>query len=262
MNNFKYLVYDMETIINKTLLNKVLYGGQGLTDEEAYQAQLAELAEEGKEFVNPAFHKPFSIAVVAVAEDFTISKIKVLGDLEKSVASMVAEFWDIYAKRFPVLVDFNGKGFDARVLELWAFQLGLTIAPKNYFDKFGARNRFSELHLDLHEFLTNSGAIRYRGGLNLFSKMLGKPGKMETKGDMVQQLYESGDFFKIDDYCLGDTMDTYFVFLRTRVLMGQLSLTQEQVLVDLARQRMEELSKEQGYFKMYLANFGQWEKMT
>ncbi len=256
--NFKYLVYDIETVINKPLLNKVLYAGEGLDDEGAHQRHAAELAEEGRDFINPSFHKPISIAALAVAGDFSITKINLLGGEERTTASIVRHFWEIYNQQKPCLVDFYGKGFDVRVLELWAFQLGIAI-HRRHFEKFGTRYRFSEENqIDLHDFLTNHGAVRFSGGLDLFAKLLGKPGKMETKGHMVQELYEAGKQFEIDDYCLCDVMDTYFVFLRTRVMKQELSLEQEQKLVATAKKLIEEKHEQENYFSAYLEHFGEW----
>jgi 3'-5' exonuclease len=257
-NPFRYLIYDIESVTNRPLLNKVLYPGEGLTDEEAHQKHLAELAEEDRDFINPSFHKPISLAAVAVADNYEITKIGLLGGDSPTTQSIVTDFWNIYNDKRPTLVDFNGKGFDVRLLELWAFQLGITI-HKRHFEKFGTRYRFNEeQHLDLHEFLTNYGAIRYRGGLDLFSKLLGKPGKMGTKGEMVQELYDAGERFKIDDYCLCDTMDTYFVFLRTRVMIGELTIDQEQNLVGKAKEKLLQEHQEKKYFTDYLEHFGEW----
>ena len=69
------------------------------------------------------------------------------------------------------------------------------------------------------------------GGLDLLSKLLGKPGKMEVSGDQVYEMHRAGRHQDINDYCLFDTLDTYFVFLRTRVLSGDLTLEQEHELV-------------------------------
>lgn len=258
-SQFRYLVYDIETRIDKALLNRVLYAGENLSDQQAYEAQLAELAKDGRDFINPAFHVPVCIAAVGLNPDFEILKIGMLGKDGKTPRALVEHFWETYNQNRPVLVDFNGKGFDLRVLELWAFRLGLSIRESHY-DKFGPRYRFNEEHhLDLHEFLTNYGAIRWKGGLNLFSKILGKPGKMDTKGDMVQALYESGDLFRIEDYCLGDAMDTYFVFLRSLVLRGVIDLGRERMLVEAAKTEMEKHLKEEGFFKAYLDAFGFWD---
>lgn len=258
-HQFRYLVYDIETCVDKALLNRVCYSGEDLSDEQAYAAQMTELAVDAKTFVNPAYHRPISIAAVGLNPDFEILKIGLLGKEKKTASALVEHFWEMYNQNRPVLVDFNGKSFDIRVLELWAFRLGLRIEGFHY-DKFGPRYRFNEEHhLDLHEFLTNYGAIRWKGGLNLFSKILGKPGKMETKGEMVQELFEQGERFRIDDYCLGDAMDTYFVFLRTMVVRGVIDLKRERDLVETAKLKMEEKLKDEGYFKAYLEAFRFWE---
>lgn len=267
----RYLVYDIETVTDKNLLQKVLYPEMPGEAEAAFQKHLTELAEEGRDFVNPAFHRPISIAVLSLNGQFEISKIGLLGRREEvegdqsasdkpvNTRTLVEHFWELYRNYQPVLVDFNGKGFDLRVMELWAFRLGISL-PRNYFEKFGPRYRFQEdAHLDLHEFLTNFGAIRYRGGLNLFSKILGKPGKMETQGHMVQEMFDADKHFKIDDYCLSDAVDTYFVFLRTLVMRGLLSLDREQALVESAKGELENLRESQGYFKEYLDHFDFWD---
>jgi predicted PolB exonuclease-like 3'-5' exonuclease len=130
--------------------------------------------------------------------------------------------------------------------------LGIAIHSR-HFEKFGTRYRFSdENHIDLHEFMSNNGAVRYRGGLDLFAKLIGKPGKLETKGEMVQELYDTNEQFRIDDYCLCDTMDTYFVFLRTRVMRGELTLKQEKELTQEAYGALEQKQAEDDYFKSYL----------
>ena len=43
---------------------------------------------------------------------------------------------------------------------------------------------------------------------------------MDVQGDMVQDMYDAGRLAEINDYCRCDVLDTYFVFLRTRVLIG------------------------------------------
>lgn len=256
--SLRYLVYDIETRIDKALLNKVLYPGLGLSDEDAYRAHLKELPDE-RSFINPAFHVPISLAAIGLNSDFEILKVGLFGKDARKPAAIVRHFWETYNQYRPVLVDFNGKGFDLRVLELWAFRLAIPIEPFHY-EKFGPRYKFNEEHhLDLHEFLTNFGAVRWKGGLNLFSKILGKPGKMDTKGDMVQELYEAGEQARIDDYCLGDTMDTYFVFLRTLVLRGVIDVVRERALVEAAVLEMEKLKAQDGNFKAYLEHFRYWD---
>ena len=56
-SNFRYLVYDIETVTDKALLQKVLYPEMEGDPEGAYQKHLAELADEGRDFINPSFHR-------------------------------------------------------------------------------------------------------------------------------------------------------------------------------------------------------------
>ena len=58
---------------------------------------------------------------------------------------------------------------------------------------------------------------------------------MEVAGDQVYDMYQAGRRQEINDYCMFDTLDTYFVFLRTRVLMGEMSAEQEEQLARRAR---------------------------
>jgi hypothetical protein len=48
-------------------------------------------------------------------------------------------------------------------------------------------------------------------------------------------MYRAGKLREINDYCMFDTLDTYFVFLRTRVLTGDLSGEDERAVARRAR---------------------------
>jgi hypothetical protein len=108
------------------------------------------------------------------------------------------------------------------------------------------------------ELLTNFGSSRFVGGLNLAANLLGKPGKMDVQGHMVQDLFNAGQLAEINDYCRCDVLDTYFVFLRTRVLIGELSLDKEQELITAAKSWLESRAAEINGFRMYLDRWGDW----
>lgn len=266
--NMQYLVYDIESVVDKDLLNRVQFAGEGLSDEDAYKRHVAEISKNGgSTFVNAAYHIPVCLAALAVAKDFSLSKIGLLGEGKRTPGAIVRHFWDTYNQMLErdngfTLVDFNGRGYDVRLMELWAYRQGISIHYK-HFDKFGVRYRFSDdKQLDLHEALTNNLAIKYQGGLNLFAKLLGKPGKMETKGDMVQELFERGEIVRIEDYCLGDAMDTYFVLLRWQVVKGRLTLAREQELVAKALSAAAQYAEQTGYLKAYLERVKAWEPVA
>src|SRR5262249_13822076 len=95
--------------------------------------------------------------------------------------------------------------------------------------------------------------------LNVLSKILGKPGKMETAGDQVYAMHQAGRIQDINDYCMFDTLDTYFVLLRTRVMMGEISGAQEEELVKQARAWLANRTCEVPALQKYLDNWGDWQ---
>ena len=60
-------------------------------------------------------------------------------------------------------------------------------------------------------------------------------GKLDVAGDQVYEMWKAGRLQEINDYCMFDTIDTYFVFLRTRVVIGEFPLEHERVLARRAR---------------------------
>jgi 3'-5' exonuclease len=152
-------------------------------------------------------------------------------------------------------VTFNGRGFDMPLLEMAAFRYG--VAAK---DHYLARDRYRG-PLDLQEWFTNFGAYRLTGGLNLLAKLLGKPGKMTVSGDQVYQLYLDGKLQEINDYCLCDTLDTYFVFLRTRVLTGDIGPDQEGELVTRAKELLGAKAAEFPVLRTYLDHWTEFPSM-
>jgi hypothetical protein len=147
-------------------------------------------------------------------------------------------------------------------LELAAFRFGLSLP--GWFHAAGRaaeqpRSRYNVVaHLDLCELLTNFGSTRFHGGLSLAANLLGKPGKMDVHGDMVQDLYAAGRLAEIHDYCRCDVLDTYFVFLRTRVLYGQLPLETEQQIIAETKAWLEQKADQVAAYRLYLDHWGDW----
>jgi predicted PolB exonuclease-like 3'-5' exonuclease len=258
-----YIVFDTESVVDGALLSRALYPGDALGSDEAlkrYEAELARKDPGGKVFVPVSFHVPVAIAVARVGADYRLRDLAALDAPRFASRAMVELFWrgvQVYSKS--ALVTFNGRGFDLPLLTLSAFRSG--IACPRYFDdpeRFGFRYRFTSKHCDLMEWVTEYGAFRLKGGLDVLAKMLGKPGKMDTKGDQVAELYAAGKVQEINDYCLHDTLDTYFVFLRTRVLTGQLKLEEEQAIVEETKVWLSEKATELPALEKYVQEFGQW----
>ncbi len=260
----RYLVFDTESVSDGNLVARVKYGEPTLAPQAAVARYREELRRQyDNDFVPYTFQVPIAVAIVKVAADFGLVDLVVLDEPQFRPHVITERFWRGWEKYGrPTLVSFNGRSFDIPLLELAAFRFGLSLpgwfqlAGKSYEQP---RNRYNiEAHLDLHELLTNFGTTRFTGGLHLAANLLGKPGKSGIQGYMVQDLYEAGRLVEINDYCRCDALDTYFVFLRSRVLVGQLALADEQRLIAAARKWLEDRSAQSPAFAHYLSHWGDW----
>jgi hypothetical protein len=71
-------------------------------------------------------------------------------------------------------------------------------------------------------------------------------------------LWNAGQLAEINDYCRCDVLDTYFVFLRTMVLLGQLQLDDEQRLVHAAHDWLLDRATNCAAYSAYLERWGTW----
>lgn len=259
-----YLVFDIESVADAQLVARLRYPGESIEPAEAVRRYRAELMEKYEsDFVPYTYQIPVSVAIAKVAADFRLIDLVVLDDPQFRPHVITENFWRGWERyRRPTLVSFNGRTFDIPLLELAAFRYGLSVPT--WFNAGGKtfgqpRSRYNiQSHIDLCELLTNFGSTRFNGGLNLAANLLGKPGKMEVQGHMVQDLYDAGQLAEINQYCRYDVLDTYFVFLRTRVLVGQLALDAEQAIVSQTKQWLQQKSEQTAAYRLYLEHWGDW----
>ncbi|WP_425617678.1 3'-5' exonuclease [Anatilimnocola sp. NA78] len=261
----KFLVFDIESAADAALVGKVRYPDEELEPGAAVQKYRAYLMEKYEsDFIPYTFQIPVSVVVAKVAADYRLIDLVALDEPQYRPHIITQHFWRGWeAYRRPTLVSFNGRGFDVPVLELAAYRYGISVP--GWFNMQGKsyeqpRNRYNtDAHLDLHDVLTNFGAARFQGGLNLAATILGKPGKMDVQGHMVQDLYDAGKLAEITDYCRCDVLDTYFIFLRTAVMLGQLKLETEHQIVSETRTWLEGHAQTIPIFQQYLEAWGEWE---
>jgi predicted PolB exonuclease-like 3'-5' exonuclease len=261
----RYFVFDIESVADGALVSRLRYPGEGLSPQKAIARYRGELqAETGKDFIPYTFQLPISLVIAKVAKDLSIQDLVVLDEAESRPHEIVRMFWEGW-RRYgrPQLVSFNGRGFDMPLLELCAFRFGLQVP--DWFAE-GARNfdqpryRYNTAaHFDLHEWFTNSGASRFNGGLSLAANLIGKPGKMDVAGHMVQELWDAGKAADIHGYCRSDVLDTYFIWLRSRVVVGDITLAREQALIDHARTWIEAHAEACPPLAHYLNAWGTWD---
>jgi len=197
-----YLVLDIETIPDRELF----------TPPEA---------TSGVERPFPPLYacQPVVIGVMWIGADLGVRRIGTFGE-GKDEAAMMADFAGFMGKHRPQVVTWNGRGFDLPVLALRALRFGLDF--RWYYRGEGYRYRFSEEgHLDLADVISDHGAARMTS-LDGAARTIGLPGKDGVDGSQVEGLYNAGQIDALRHYCLSDVAQTAFLFLRYRLVSGDL----------------------------------------
>src|SRR5579863_2707300 len=114
-----FLVFDIETRVDKQLLNRAFFADAALSDEDAYR----QWCERNGDFAPLAAHIPISIAVGQVGEDHVLGGVETLALNDYSEEKLVREFWKRAEDFTASFVTFNGRRFDFPVMELQALRL-------------------------------------------------------------------------------------------------------------------------------------------
>ena len=261
----RYLVFDVETVADGDLISRAKYSGEDLPPDQAAARYREELIEKtGRDVLPATWVLPTAVSVAKVGADFRLQDLLVLDAPHYRPFEMVKKFWEGWQHyRKPAFVTFNGRGYDLPVMELAAFRYGISIPAwfnVNSRSYEQSRNRYNvDSHIDLQDFFSNFSAVRVSGGLNLLANLIGKPGKCGVDGSQVQQLFDDGQVEKINDYCRCDVLDTYFVFLRSRVMTGELQLNEEQQIVDEVHTWLQERADDSPAYTTYLEHWGDWD---
>lgn len=250
-----YLVFDIESVADPGLVSLVNTCGEKEPSAALREFRDELIARNGSDFVPYTFQVPVSLALAKLREDLSLADLIVLKVEDGGPCGICKRFWqgwEYYG--YPQLVTFNGRKFDVPLLELTAFRYGIS-APRWFVGYEGGkplRSRYGNTHLDLYESLTNYGSSIFYGGLNLASKLLRKPGKLDVRGDMVQDMFDEGRFDDIHRYCRCDVLDTYFIFLRYQLVRGAISSEREKELIDKTRIFLKARVDEEPVYGEYL----------
>jgi hypothetical protein len=246
-----YLVFDIETRVDKDLVKEVYDPENSLTLEQAYDTARDHILEQSgqkSDFFPVPFHIPIAISTLQADEKYRIRALGCFGSDKHSESEMVSRFWQTF-ENAQTLVTFNGRGFDLPVLETRALKHGLSL-PR-YFATGQTKNtyrgsRYSDAyHIDLCDYLSNFGAS-HRNSLNVFARLIGLPGKYTIAGEDVEYLYRQGRLKEINQYCMTDVLQTYLLFLRLELLRGKLDKTAYQGAVTAAREDLMQRASSAG----------------
>jgi predicted PolB exonuclease-like 3'-5' exonuclease len=259
-----YLVFDIETRVDKDLVKEVYDPENSLTLDQAYDTardQILERSGQQSDFFPIPFHIPIAISTLQADDNYRIRSLGCLGTDRFSEAELVSRFWQIF-ENVQTLITFNGRGFDLPVLETRALKHGIPLT--RYFATGQGRstyrgNRYSDTyHLDLCDFLSNFGAAYRRNSLNLLSKLIGLPGKYNIAGEDVEYLYRQGRQKEINQYCMTDVLQTYLLFLRVELLRGKLDRTAYHNIIEATKEDLLQRASNAGAENFLLDFLHRW----
>jgi len=228
------IVFDIETVPDADAARRLL-GLHDLRDAEARDAlsdYFLEKTEGRNDFPRQPFHQVAAISYAQMVfepgeegPELVIRRVGSGGDVKSSERDLLEGFFGLIEKRAPRLVSFNGRGFDIPVLKYRAMVHGLS-CPR-WFNEGDRWNSYdsryaTEYHVDLLEVFSDHGASA-RCSMHEVACSFGIPGKLETAGDDVRGMFESGEIEAIRNYCETDVCTTLLLFLRWQLFTGALS---------------------------------------
>ena len=234
------LVFDIETVPD-TKAGRLLHRLEGLSDTETANAMsLLQREKAGHDFLPAHLQKIIAISVVLRTQH----KVAVwsLGTLEDDEKDLITRFYDGINSYSPMLISWNGSGFDLPVLHYRS--LIHRVAAARYWEN-GSHdmqfrynnylNRYHERHTDLMDVFAAYQSRCY-APLDEIAKLLGLPGKMGMHSNDVWAAYQANQLSEIRHYCQVDVLNTYLVYLHYQFIRGKLSdsalATEAQLLHD------------------------------
>ncbi len=252
------LVFDIETVPDIEGGQR-LYQLDGLNNADTARAMQQIRREEtgGSDFLRHHLQRIVAISLVLRYRD----KVRVwsLGDENSGEKELIKRFFAGLERYAPMLVSWNGGGFDLPVLHYRSLLHG--VSAQRYwevgetdtsFRYNNYLNRFHYRHLDLMDVLSGY-QMRAVARLDQIATLLGFPGKMGMDGSKVWDAYQAGELAAIRDYCETDVLNTYLVYLRFELIRG--NLDNKEYHRECQRLREYLGSENKPHFQEFLSNW-------
>jgi 3'-5' exonuclease len=238
------LAFDIETIPDVAGIRRAHevpaeVGDDGVLDWIVQERR----AQTGNDFLPYQFQRVVAISC-ALREGNAGFRIWSLGEAADPEPELIRRFFDGVERYVPQLVSWNGGGFDLPVLNLRALIHGVTAAK--YWDwgdddrdfKYNSYlGRYHTRHVDLMDVLAMYQPRAF-AGLDVMARLCGFPGKLGMDGSEVHAAVRAGNIAAVRHYCETDVMNTYLLYLRFRLLRGELSGGEYAKEVSLAREKI------------------------
>ena len=253
------LVFDIETVPDVGA-GRRLYDLDGLSDAEVAQIMRAKRSQETENRTNfLRHHLQRVVAISVVLRTHERLSVWSLGEPHSSEKELVQRFFDGVERYSPLLVSWNGRGFDLPVLHYRALFQGIS-APRYWetgetdpaFRWNNYLNRFHERHTDLMDVLAGYEPRAY-APLHEIATLHGFPGKIGMTGADVWERFQAGDLEGIRQYCETDVLNTYLIYLRYELMRGRLTAEGYQAACRHLREVLEQDG--QPHFREFLENW-------
>ncbi len=192
-----------------------------------------------------------------------------LPNLKKSDGSdrereILSTFLNAIGQHKPQLVGFNSHSADLTIMIQRAITNGISAPefckrpdkPWEGLDYF-ARN--TEAHIDLKEIIGSFG--KGTPSLHELASLSGIPGKMETDGAGVAEMWLRGDIKGIVAYNELDALTTYLVWLRAAHFAGFFSAEQYEVEQRQLRCYIKHLAEDEAGYEHMQNYLGEWDRL-
>ena len=246
------LVFDIETVPDVETGRRLL-GLDGLDDAAVQQAMSTQRQQlRGNDFQPSHLHRIVAVSVVLLNKGEL--RVLSLGSEQDTEAELVRQFFGGIDKYRPILVSWNGSGFDLPVLHYRALKHGVT-APRYWATDGDAKwdnylGRYQFRHTDVMDVLA-----LYQGRafapLHEIAVLLGLPGKLGMDGSQVAAAFRAGRLADIRAYCETDVLNTYLIYLRFLLMRGQIDSAQHRA--ELERVRAFLKASDARHWQEYLA---------
>ncbi len=249
------LAFDIETVPDTEFGRRLLNMGEVGEDDVAKAMFFRQRQTRNTDFLPLPQHRIVAISVALRGADTL--RVWSLGDADAGEQELIQRFYDGLERYSPVLVSWNGGGFDLPVLHYRSLLHGVS-APR-YWDtgdqdrEFRFNNylsRFHWRHIDLMDVLSGYQPGG-RASLEHIAILLGLPGKLGMSGDQVWETYRRGDLRAIRRYCETDVLNTYLIYLRFQLIRGLLDQPGYAQEVALVRDYLA--SQEAAHFREFLS---------
>ena len=242
------LVFNIETIPDIEG-GQLIHGLQGLDDDSTSKA-LFHLRQQktGSRQLPLYLQRITSISIVqrGMGDDMGHHiGVRSLGDENTNEAELLRLFFNEIEERTPILVSWNGTGFDLPVIHYRA--LKNNVAAPGYWEKGDNNNsfrhdnylsRYHDRHTDLMDVLSNYNESE-GAPLNDIALMLGFPGKQGMDSSDIWDEFQQGNISQIRHYGETGVLNKYLIYLRFQLIRGEISETTLAQEFALLRENLE-----------------------